>query len=68
MLLRLGYCIECSASYPSPVVTDGLCPTCQANDDAMYANDPTPIVDTDTRPYSRAVMQERLGVSGDADE
>ena len=68
MMLRLGYCVECSASYPSPVVTDGLCPICQAHE---RPNDPTPIDDYDNtheRPWSRRAMQERLSISGDADE
>lgn len=67
-MLRLGYCVECDASYESPTVTNGLCPICQKAEDRRYRNDPTPYVDTDTRKYTKAAMRERLGVSGDVDE
>jgi hypothetical protein len=66
-MLRLGYCPACTSSFESPIVTDRLCPECQAREDAIYANDPTPPVDTDTRPYTRAAMRERLGVTGNED-
>ena len=65
LMLRLGYCVECSASYPSPVVTDGICHECQASEPT---NDPTPFVDTDTDKYSRLNLRERLSVSCDVDE
>ncbi len=67
-MLKLGYCRECTASYPSPVVTDGLCPDCQKYQDTYYANDPTPVFEEPPVPYTKAWMRERLGVSGDVDE
>jgi hypothetical protein len=66
----LGYCLECSAMYPSPVPTDGLCPICQAHEDRVYQNRPLPYDDVETKPweFSKAAMRERLGVTGDSDE
>lgn len=64
----LGWCPECGASFDSPVAIDRLCQKCQASEDAVYANDSTPSVDTDPQPFSKAAMRERLGVTGDVDE
>ena len=66
--MRLGYCTDCSAMFESPVVRDGLCPLCQRDEDAIYKNDPTPDVETDSRQWTKAAMRERLGVTGDVDE
>jgi hypothetical protein len=49
---------------------DGLCPKCQAVEDAIYADRPMPFDDVETLPwdFSRAAMRERLSVVGDDDE
>jgi hypothetical protein len=66
--MLLGYCLDCSASYESPYVTDGLCPICKAREEAIFRNDPRPYVETDTRQYTKAAMRERLGVTEDEDQ
>ena len=65
MMLRLGYCPDCGASFESPVPVDRLCADCQRSEPV---NDPTPFVDTDTDKYSRLNLQERLSVSGNLDD
>lgn len=66
-------CAECGAEFlaPQPMTISAaaadLCSRCQQLEDAMFVNDPTPIVLDAPRRYSRAWMQELLGVSGDED-
>lgn len=68
-MLNLGYCPGCTASFPSPIVTDRLCPTCQAEEDChQVAEDEVAYIDDEPHKYSRAAMRERLGVSGNVDE
>ena len=60
-------CQDCDADFRSE--RDAvLCPRCQALDDRVYANDPTPYPELEPSQWSRAAMRERLGVSGDVDE
>ena len=67
--IRWSRCDDCGVEYRTNQIDDhGLCPTCQRIDDATYANDPAPSVETDTRPFTRFAMQERLGVCGDEDQ
>lgn len=60
-------CVDCGAEFRASAAHTDLCPRCQRLDDAMFVNDPTPIVLDAPRRYSRAWMQELLGVSGDED-
>jgi hypothetical protein len=62
------WCPECGASEPAERAEDKLCARCQAIEDAIYANDPAPPIDTEPRPFSRRWMQERLGVTGNTDD
>lgn len=64
-MLNLGFCPDCGASFPSPTVTDRLCPECERSEPV---NDPTPYVDTDTDKYSLTNLRERLGVAGNLDD
>ncbi len=60
---------DCGVEFRTNTAADhGLCPACQQIEDEMYANDPSPFVETDPWPWSRSAMRERLGVTGDVDE
>lgn len=64
-------CAQCEAEFQVPLslaTRVDLCSRCQQIEDGVYANDPTPVVDSELWRYSRRAMQERLGVSGEADE
>lgn len=63
-----GVCLDCGSEYPTASVIDGLCPLCQAHEDAVYANDQNPEDFTPWRLSSRSAMREYLGVIGDHDE
>lgn len=65
-LSSLGWCVQCGASYPAKTPEDGLCKSCQRDDDQLYRNEPLP-VELPPAPWTRAAMQERLGVCGDED-
>ena len=58
---------ECGKEYVTTPDDMGLCPTCKAAEDLMYANDPTPYVETDTRQFTRAAIYERHGITRDED-
>lgn len=60
-------CLDCGAEFRATDAHTALCPRCQQLEDAMFVNDPMPIVLDEPRRYSRAWMQELLGVSGDED-
>lgn len=60
---------ECGAEFRQKA-DEPLCPRCQREEDRMYANDPTPVVEGEYQPwrFSRSAMLERLGVTGNFDE
>ena len=58
----------CGKEFRTNTAWADLCPACQAVEDETYKNDPTPYVDTEPSPWSKATMRERLGVTGDVDE
>ena len=59
-------CEDCERPFKS--ATDAsLCPRCEAIEDAQYRNDPLP-VELPPAAWTRAALQERLGVCGDVDE
>lgn len=60
-------CWCCEASFKSEKDAR-LCRRCQRLDDAVYANDPTPMPDLPPAAWTKAAMRERLGVTGDVDE
>lgn len=59
---------DCGREFVTNTAWADLCPACLAVEDEIYKNDPTPYVDTEPRPWSKAAMRERLGVIGDVDE
>lgn len=65
--MKRGHCIECGTSYESRQIEDGLCPRCLRLEPQ---NCPLPMVDGERVlwKWSKTVMRERLGVSGDRDE
>ena len=56
---------ECGAEHREQ---GDLCRRCEATENRIYANDPTPYVETSPWPWSKPAMQERLGVTGDTDD
>lgn len=66
-------CTDCQREYETTDVKDyGLCPRCQRLDDAIYANDLSPVPDLSAIgpawTWSKSAQLERLGITGEVDE
>lgn len=60
-------CTDCDTEYPTTAIVDhGLCPRCQRLEDQRFVNDTTS-ADLPPWRFSRRAMQDRLGVTGEAD-